>query len=47
MDTDQFDNSMKFVRENAKGAKVHDGLFVEASDTDGISKYLKENGFGK
>ena len=47
MDTEQFDNSMKFVKKNAKGANVHDGLFVEASDTDGISNYLKENGFGK
>lgn len=47
MDTEQFDNSMDFVRENAKGADVHDGLFVEASDTAGISDYLKENGLDK
>ena len=45
MDTDQFDNSMKFVRECASGANVHDGLFVEATDTDGIQSYLTENGF--
>lgn len=47
MDTEQFDNSMDFVRENATGANVHDGLFVQADDTDGIMSYLKENGFGK
>lgn len=35
MDTEQFDNSMKFVKKNAKGANVHDGLFVEATDTEG------------
>lgn len=45
MDTEQFDNSMKFVRECAPGANVHDGLFVEATDTDGIQSYLTENGF--
>lgn len=47
MDTEQFDNSMDFVRENAKGANVHDGLFAEANDTAGISDYLKENGLDK
>lgn len=45
MDTEQFENSMNFVKESAKGAKVHDGLFVNASDTDAISKYLNNNGF--
>lgn len=45
MDTEQFDNSMDFVRENAKGADVHDGLFAEADDTDGIMDYLTANGF--
>ena len=45
MDIEQFDNSMDFVRENAKGANVHEGLFVEASDTTGILDYLKSNGF--
>lgn len=45
MDTEQFDNSMEFIRENAAGANVHDGLFVEATDTDGIQEYLAENGF--
>lgn len=45
MDTEQFANSMAFVRECAAGAAVHDGLFVSASDTDGILAYLAENGF--
>lgn len=45
MDTEQFNNSMDFVRTSAKGATVHDGLFVNASDTDGIITYLTENGF--
>lgn len=47
MDTEQFENSMDFVRECAKGATVHDGLFVNASDTDGIHAYLAENGFAE
>ena len=47
MDTEQFDNSMDFVRENAQNATVHDGLFVNSSDTEGIQKYLDENGFVK
>ena len=47
MDTEQFENSMDFVRTSAKGATVHDGLFVNASDTDGILAYLTENGFAE
>lgn len=47
MDTEQFENSMDFVRGCAKGATVHDGLFVNASDTDGIIAYLAENGFAE
>lgn len=47
MDTEQFENSMDFVRECAKGATVHDGLFVNASDTDGIHAYLAENSFAE
>ena len=47
MDTEQFENSMEFVRENAAGATVHDGLFVRATDTDGIYTYLTENGFAE
>ena len=45
MDTEQFENSMEFVRESAAGANVHDGLFTEASDRSGILGYLTENGF--
>ena len=43
MDTEQFQNSMDFVRESAAGATVHDGLFVRPSDTAGIDSYLSEN----
>lgn len=45
MDEEQFNNSMEFVRECAKDANVHDGLFVKASDSEGILSYLRENGF--
>ena len=47
MDTEQFENSMGFVRENADGANVHDGLFVNAEDTNGIQEYLTLNGFAE
>ena len=47
MDTEQFENSMEFVRENADGANVHDGLFVNAEDTNGIQEYLTVNGFAE
>ena len=47
MDTEQFANAMDFVRTSAKNAAVHDGLFAEASDTDGILSYLTENGFAE
>ena len=47
MDTEQFENSIDFVRENADGANVHDGMFVSASDTEGIDAYLSENGLMK
>lgn len=47
MNTEQFENSMTFVRENAKGATVHYGLFVNPSDKDSIIAYLKENKFTK
>lgn len=45
MDEEQFNQSMDYVRECTKGANVHDGLFVETTDTDGIQSYLSENGF--
>lgn len=44
MDTEQFDDSMRAVRDSAKGAYVHDGLFVRSSDTDQIDEYLSQNG---
>ncbi|MCO7138222.1 hypothetical protein NIF40_11940 [[Clostridium] leptum] len=44
MDTEQFDSSIEFVRENANGATVHDGLFARPSDTAAIDAYLSENG---
>ena len=47
MDTEQFDNSMEFVRENASGANVHDGLFVQADNTEEIISYLQVNGFDR
>lgn len=47
MDKEQFNNSIDFVKENAKGANVHDGLFVEATDTAGMDEYLVKNGFKK
>ena len=47
MDTEQFASSMDFVRASAKNATVHNGLFVSASDTDGILAYLTENGFAE
>lgn len=45
MNEEQFENSMSFVRENAKNADVHEGLFVRSTDVDGIVKFLEENGF--
>ena len=44
MDTEQFTNSIEFVRENAAGASVHDGLFARPSDTAAIDTYLSDNG---
>lgn len=41
MDREQFDNSMEFVRDCAKGATVHDGLFARSGDTNSIDEYLK------
>ncbi len=47
MDTEQFDNSMEFIRECADNANVHDGLFASSSDTETIAKYLTDNGLTK
>ena len=43
MDTEQFENSIAFVKESASGAAVHDGLFVRPSNTDTIDAYLLTN----
>ena len=47
MDTEQSDNSMEFVRTSAGNGTVHDGLFVDEADTEGIDAYLADNGFEK
>ena len=47
MDTEQFNQSIEFVREVSKGAAVHDGLFARPSDTGTIDTYLSENGLIK
>lgn len=44
MDTEQFNQSVEFVREVSKGATVHDGMFARPSDTDAMDVYLSENG---
>lgn len=44
MDTEQFANSMEFVRKCAEGAAVHDGLFARPSDAEAIDTYLSRNG---
>ena len=47
MDTEQFNQSIEFVREVSEGATVHDGLFARPSDTGAIDAYLSENGLVK
>lgn len=44
MNTEQFDNSIDFVRESAGSGQVHDGLFARPSDTETIDAYLSDNG---
>lgn len=44
MNNTHFETSMQFVRENAPGATVHDGLFARASSTSTIDAYLTANG---
>ena len=43
MDTEQFNQSIEFVREVSEGATVHNGLFARPSDMDAIDDYLFEN----
>ena len=45
MNTTHFNTSMEFVRDCAKNANVHDGLFARATSTDTINAYLLTNGF--
>lgn len=47
MDKEQFNNSMDFVRNSAKNATVHDGLFAKPSDVSTIVQYLKDNKLAK
>lgn len=47
MDKEQFNNSMEFVKKCAPKANVHNGLFTDSSDEDGILTYLKDNGIVK
>lgn len=47
MDTEQFNQSIEFVREVSVGATVHDGMFARPSDTGAIDAYLSENGLVK
>lgn len=43
MNTEQFNQSIEFVREVSEGATVHNGLFARPSDMDAIDDYLFEN----
>ena len=47
MDTEQFDNSIEFVRQVSTGAAVQDGMFARPSNTGAIDAYLSENGIIK
>jgi len=47
MDTEQFENSMEFVRKCAGNGNVKNGLFTDESDIDGIDEYLISNGLVK
>lgn len=47
MNTEQFEQSMDFVRGCAGNATVHNGLFARPSDTDTITNYLEQNGLKK
>lgn len=47
MDTEQFAQSMDFVRKTAGGATVHDGLLTRPSNTGAITEYLEQNGLMK
>lgn len=41
MDEDQFAESVEFIKACAKGAKVQEGLFVDADDTGAVADYVE------
>lgn len=41
MDEGQFAESVEFVKTCAKGAKVQEGLFVDADDTNAVAEYVE------
>lgn len=41
MDEDQFAESVEFIKSCAKGAKVQEGLFVDADDTNAVADYVE------
>lgn len=47
MNSQQFDQSMEFVRGCAGKGTVHDGLFARPSDNSAIMGYLEQNGLTK
>lgn len=47
MNSEQFDQSMEFVRGCAGKGTVHDGLFARPSDNSAIMGYLEQNGLTK
>ena len=47
MDTEQFNQSIEFVREVSEGATVYDGMFARPADASAIDAYLSENGLVK
>lgn len=46
-DTEQFTNSMKFIKDCAKNSVIHDGLFTDASNQTEILAYLTKNQLAK
>lgn len=47
MNSQQFEQSMEFVRGCAGKGTVHDGLFARPSDNSAITGYLEQNGLTK
>lgn len=44
MNSEQFEQSMEFVRSRAGNGTVHEGLFARPSDGSAIASYLEQNG---